>query len=64
MAAGIFALSEVVFVLPAVIFLELGRSDVDQLASLAVLSGIAAVYLGWSAFPLVRQVARLGRVSS
>jgi hypothetical protein len=64
MAAGIVALSEIVFTLPSVIFLELGRTNLAQLLPLTVLSGTVAVYLGWCAFPLVGQVAQLGRTSS
>jgi hypothetical protein len=60
MAAGIVALTEIVFALPPVIFLELGRTAIDQLLPLTFASGSGAVYLGWRALPLVHQVAQLG----
>lgn len=61
LAAGIVALAEVVFALPPLILLRLGESSLDLIAPLAVGSGLLAVYLGWCAFPLVGEVAKLGR---
>jgi hypothetical protein len=64
LAAGIVALSEIVFALPPLILLESGRSAVAQLLPMTLASGTGAVYLGWHAFPLVHQVAELGRTSA
>jgi hypothetical protein len=63
LAAGILALAEMVSALPSVIMLELGRANLESIIPSTVLSGLAAVYLGWHAFPLVGQVAQLGRSS-
>jgi hypothetical protein len=62
LAAGIIALSEVVFALPPVILLEAGRTALSTLVPSTILGGATAVYLGRAAFPLVGEVARLGRV--
>jgi hypothetical protein len=62
LAAGIVALAELVFALPSVILLELGRTSLELLLPLLGLSGASAVYLARSALPLVGQVARLGSV--
>lgn len=64
LAAGIVALAEIVFALPPIILLELGKSTVESIVPLTAFSGVLAVYLGWCAFPLVGQVARLGRSPS
>jgi|HubBroStandDraft_1064217.scaffolds.fasta_scaffold140010_2 hypothetical protein len=61
LAAGIVALSEIVFALPSVILLEAGRTAADLILPPTVLSGAVAVYLGWSALPLVAEVAKLGQ---
>lgn len=61
LAAGIIALAEIVFALPSIILLELGRATIDQALPLLALSGTLAVYLGKSALPLVADVARLAR---
>lgn len=61
MAAGIIALAEVVFVLPSVILLRIGGSLMTYILPITVLSAVVASYLAWRAFPLVGQVASLGR---
>lgn len=61
LAAGIVALAEIVFTLPSIILLELGRTDIESLLPSTVIGGVTAVYLGWCALPLVGQVARLGQ---
>lgn len=61
LAAGIIALAEVVFALPPLILLKLGGSNLELIVPITVLSGLVAVYLGWCAFPLVGEVAKLGQ---
>jgi hypothetical protein len=60
-AAGIVALVEIVFALPSVILLQMGRATAETVLPPTIVSGVIAVYLGWCAFPLVGQVAQLGR---
>ncbi|MCI4373330.1 MAG: hypothetical protein L3K02_06790 [Thermoplasmata archaeon] len=64
MGAGIVALAEIVFALPPVILLEMGRTAIYQFLPLTVASGSGAVYLGWRALPLVHQVAQLGQTAA
>ncbi|MGA7923985.1 MAG: hypothetical protein WCA77_08425 [Thermoplasmata archaeon] len=64
MAAGIIALAEVVFILPSVILLRIGGSIVQFIVPITVVSAAVAGYLAWRAFPLVGQVANLGREPS
>jgi len=64
MAAGIIGLAEIVFVLPSVILIKLGGSGLDLIVPFTAISASVAIYLGWSAIPLVGQVAALGQRTS